>query len=355
MSQEEELVCAFPQKPKPVVEKIEHHHNVLVKPDAAVDAKTGEFRRAPSTFRNTIEHGTKYPPQGNQRYHLYVSYACPWASRCLAFRSLKGLTDVIPVHVVNPVWGDIHKPGEDPKRGWIFTDEEFAGIKCNDPLYNLKSLRELYELAEPNFLGKYTVPVLWDTETKQIVNNESSEIIKMLNDKFNDFAKNPELDLFPKEKISEIDRLSDWMYDSINNGVYRAGFARHQESYSVAYHVVFKALDEAEQMLDKSRFLTGDTLNSADIRLFVTLIRFDSVYYTHFKCNKKRIEDYPNIREWLRDVYQSPGIKVTVNMDHIKNHYFGSHEWINPLGIVPIGPDIDYNSAHSRHTRKYIQ
>eukprot|EP01089_Gocevia_fonbrunei_P017582 TRINITY_DN5753_c0_g1_i2.p1 TRINITY_DN5753_c0_g1~~TRINITY_DN5753_c0_g1_i2.p1 ORF type:complete len:378 (+),score=39.73 TRINITY_DN5753_c0_g1_i2:118-1134(+) len=248
---------------------------------------TGKFERKASVFRNAIEEGSQFPPEGNGRYHLYVCYACPWASRTLAVRSLKGLHDHIPVHAVNPTWGVNSKEGEPESKGWVFTDTPFDGIDCSDPLYGFKSIKDLYELDTPKYSGRYTVPVLWDSKSKKIVNNESSEIIRFLNFKFNDFAKNPNVNLVPKDKEEEITKLNTQMYESINNGVYKCGFARAQEPYNEAFLELFKNLDLFDAHLGKSRFLVGSELTEADIRLFVTIIRFDLVYFGHFKCNKK--------------------------------------------------------------------
>eukprot|EP01089_Gocevia_fonbrunei_P017581 TRINITY_DN5753_c0_g1_i1.p1 TRINITY_DN5753_c0_g1~~TRINITY_DN5753_c0_g1_i1.p1 ORF type:complete len:366 (+),score=61.72 TRINITY_DN5753_c0_g1_i1:118-1098(+) len=312
---------------------------------------TGKFERKASVFRNAIEEGSQFPPEGNGRYHLYVCYACPWASRTLAVRSLKGLHDHIPVHAVNPTWGVNSKEGEPESKGWVFTDTPFDGIDCSDPLYGFKSIKDLYELDTPKYSGRYTVPVLWDSKSKKIVNNESSEIIRFLNFKFNDFAKNPNVNLVPKDKEEEITKLNTQMYESINNGVYKCGFARAQEPYNEAFLELFKNLDLFDAHLGKSRFLVGSELTEADIRLFVTIIRFDLVYFGHFKCNKKRIEDYPNLRGWVRDVYQYPGIAETVNLPHCKTHYYSSHPTINPFGVVPLGPDQDFTTDPGRATK----
>lgn len=315
-------------------------------------SETGAFQRQTSSFRNKIEVGGQYPPEGGGRYHLYVSYACPWASRCLAILVLKQIKDsVIPVHTVAPVWSNVAPEGEEAKRSWVFSEETIGGLKCNDPLNNFKSVRELYLSVEPNYNGRFTVPILWCSKTKTIVNNESAEIAVMLNDLFNDFAGNPSYNLVPKEHEQEINRLNDWMYETINNGVYKCGFATKQQAYNEAFQKLFNTLDEAEALLGQSRFLVKGTTQPtfSDIRLFVTIIRFDSVYYVHFKTNKKLIEQYENLRNWVRDVYQWPGVKETVNFTHIKNHYYASHDFINPHGIVPLGPEVDYNTPHNRN------
>ncbi|ELR25249.1 glutathione Stransferase domain containing protein [Acanthamoeba castellanii str. Neff] len=311
------------------------------------DKTTGRFERKPTSFRDkvTADGSSGYKAEAG-RYHLYVSYACPWASRCLAFRSLKGLQDAIPVHTVAPRWGVIDEPTG--AKSWVFSDQEIGGRKTNDGLNNTKSMRELYELHDPQYADRYTVPVLWDSQTKKIVNNESSEIIRMFNTEFNAFAKHPEVDLYPAEQREEIDALNTWMYETINNGVYKCGFATSQAAYEEAFQVLFATLDDAEEKLSKTRFLGGNKPNEADIRLFVTLVRFDPVYVQHFKTNKKRIADYPNLWGYTRDVYQWPGIAETVNLVQIKEHYFGSHPRINPLGIVPAGPEIDFATPHGR-------
>lgn len=321
-----------------------------------ITGDSGEFKRKPTAFHNRVsaDGSTEFPAEAG-RYHLYVSYACPWASRCLLFRALKGLQDAIPVHTVAPRWGDVSNdeerqrlPESERPRGWIFSDQDQGGVPCDDPLYGSRSMRELYERSDPEYCGKYTVPVLWDSKTHKIVNNESSEIIAMFNKEFDAFAEHPKVDLRPTELGDQIEQLNNWMYNSINNGVYRCGFARKQAAYEQAFHELFQALDEAEEKLSRSRFLCGNRLTESDLRLFVTLVRFDPVYVGHFKCNKKRIIDYPNLWGYLRDVYQQPGVKETVNMYHIKQHYHGSHPTVNPFGIVPLGPDIDFETPHGR-------
>jgi len=252
---------------------------------------------------------------------------------------------------VRPKWGVVSREGEPAKESWIFSDETVGGVQCNDPLHNLKSLRELYELDDPEYVGRYTVPVLWDAKTNKIVNNESAEIIIMLNKEWDAFAKHPEVDLRPAHLVDTIEALNTWMYETINNGVYKCGFASTQEAYEKAFHVLFATLDELEEKLATSRFLCTDYPTEADLRLFVTIVRFDPVYVGHFKCNKKRMIDYPNIWGWVRDVYQWPGVSDTVNMVHIKQHYHGSHPSINPSRIVPLGPDIDYTTPHGRDAR----
>lgn len=231
------------------------------------------------------------------------------------------------------------------KEGWEFSA---AGGDYIDPLYGFSYLRDIYLKADLNCNGKVTVPVLWDKQTQTIVNNESSEIIRMLNSEFNEFAKHADLDFYPAALRDDIDAVNTMVYDGINNGVYRCGFAKSQPAYDKAYDQLFAALDDVEQRLAKTRYLLGDQLTEADWRLFVTLIRFDPVYVGHFKCNKQRIEDYPNLSDYVRDLYQYPGIKETVNFAHIKQHYYASHPDVNPFGIVPKGPEIDFDKAHNR-------
>jgi putative glutathione S-transferase len=298
----------------------------------------GEFIRKDTAFRSWIkaDDTTPFAPQAG-RYHLYVSLACPWAHRTLIYRKLKGLEDVISVDVVDPIL---------PGQGWTF--EQSSPGATGDTVNDLDILRQAYELASPGYDGVVTVPVLWDKAQKTIVNNESSEIIRMFNSEFQDFANNPELDLYPEDLRDSIDDINSWVYDEINNGVYRAGFARTQSAYSGAVSKLFAALDRAEAILARSRYLCGDALSEADIRLFATLVRFDAVYVAHFKCNIRRIIDYPNLWGFTRDIYQIPGVAETVNMEHIKRHYFESHRHINPYGIVPEGPELDFTTPHGR-------
>ncbi|KAK7362510.1 hypothetical protein VNO77_04626 [Canavalia gladiata] len=309
---------------------------------------SGAFVRSASTFRNFIssDPNSQFPAESG-RYHLYISYACPWASRCLAYLSIKGLNKAISFSVVKPVFERIKE--SDDFRGWVFPDSknEVPGADP-DPLNGAKSVRELYEIASTNYTGKYTVPVLWDKKLKTIVNNESSEIIRMFNTEFNNVAENPSLDLYPADLKAQIDEINELTYDSINNGVYRCGFAKKQEPYNEAARQLYEALDKCENILSKQRYICGNTLTEADIRLFVTLIRFDEVYAVHFKCNKKLLREYPNLFNYTKDIFQIPGISSTVNMEHIKLHYYGSHPSINPFGIVPVGPNIDYSAPHDR-------
>ncbi|KMT03578.1 hypothetical protein BVRB_8g192540 isoform A [Beta vulgaris subsp. vulgaris] len=316
----------------------------------AVDetSNSGAFIRSPSTFRNFIsrDQGAAFPPESG-RYHLYISYACPWACRCLSFLKIKGLDKAISFSSVKPKW-ERTKEG-DEHMGWVFpvsgVEEPGAAI---DPLHGSKSIRELYELASANYSGKFTVPVFWDKKLQTIVSNESAEIIRMLNTEFNDVAENKDLDLYPDQLRTQIDEVNEWIYDRINNGVYRCGFATKQEPYDKAVETLYEALDKCEDILGKHRYLCGSSLTEADIRLFVTLIRFDEVYAVHFKCNKKLLREYPNLFNYTKEIFQIPGMSSTVNMDHIKKHYYGSHPSINPYGIIPHGPNINFSSPHDR-------
>ncbi|KAF8270467.1 glutathione S-transferase [Lactarius quietus] len=285
----------------------------------------GSFKRAPSSFRNFIQVGDQFPPE-KDRYHLYVSYACPWATRTLILRKLKGLEDIIPFTVVSPRMG---------AEGWPFASVDQFPAADVDPLYQSKHVKDLYLRADPNFSGRFTVPILWDKKQHTIVNNESSEIIRMFNSDFNGLVPEDKakLDLYPEELRKGIDEVNEWVYDKINNGVYKSGFATSFEAYRDAVTALFDALDRVEGMLKGKRYLIGDRLTEADIRLFVTIIRFDPVYVGHFKCNIRTIRNgYPNIN-LQNDAFQS-----TTNFEHIKTHYYWSHKHINPSQIVPIGP-----------------
>ena len=294
----------------------------------------GAFVRQSSAFRDWVTaDGSSGLPAESGRYHLYVSLACPWASRAVIYRQLKGLQDAISMTVVDPVRDE---------RGWRFFPED------PDPINGFEFLAEAYLLTDPDFDGRVTVPVLWDRETNRAVNNESSEIIRMLNSEFDEFAERPEVDFYPEGLRDEIDRLNDRIYPEINNGVYRCGFATTQEAYEQAFIELFEALDWIEEILSGSRYLTGSTITEADWRLFVTLIRFDAVYVGHFKCNQRRIADYPNLSGYVQDLYQHPGIRETVDFDHIKRHYYVTHPQINPTGIVPMGPLLDLESPPGR-------
>ncbi len=302
----------------------------------------GKFVRSESRFRNWVTRDGSAGPSGEAgfraepgRYHLYVSYACPWAHRTLIFRALKKLDDAISVSVVH------HFMGAD---GWTFRAEDGA---TGDTLYGLDFLHQVYTKADPAYSGRVTVPVLWDRQRETIVSNESSEIIRMLNAAFDEWA-DASLDLYPEPLRAEIDAINAVIYPAVNNGVYRAGFATTQAAYDEAFGELFTTLDMLEDRLGRQRYLAGDRLTEADWRLFTTLVRFDPVYVGHFKCNLRRIADYPNLSNYLRELYQVPGVAETVNMRHIKAHYYGSHTTINPTGIVPLGPELDYSAPHDR-------
>jgi putative glutathione S-transferase len=294
----------------------------------------GAFVRQSSAFRDSVtadgSSGFRAEPG---RYHLYVSLACPWASRSVIVRHLKGLEEAISMTVVDPVRDE---------RGWRFLDD------APDPLNGFEFLREAYLMTDPSFDARVTVPVLWDKQENRAVNNESSEIIRMLNSEFDEWAGNPDLDLYPQELREEIDRINERVYDSINNGVYRCGFATSQWAYEEAFIDLFAALDWADDLLGERRYLTGDRVTEADWRLFVTLVRFDAVYVGHFKCNQRRIADYTNLSGYLRELYQYPGIRDTVDFDHIKRHYYVTHPRINPTQVVPMGPELDLDSPPGR-------
>jgi putative glutathione S-transferase len=296
--------------------------------------ESGAFVRQQSVFRQWVKADGSSPFAAESgRYHLYVSLACPWASRAVIFRGLKGLEDAIGLTVVDPVRDD---------RGWRFTDGD------PDPVNGFEYLAEAYALSDPGFDGRVTVPLLWDRQENTAVNNESSEVIRMLNSEFNDLATNPDLDLCPEDLRPEIDRINERVYNSINNGVYRCGFASTQGAYEEAFVELFEALDWADALLAERRYLTGDRITEADWRLFVTLVRFDAVYVGHFKCNQRRIADYDNLAGYLRELYQYPGIRETVDFDHIKRHYYVTHPGINPTQVVPMGPLLDLDSPHGR-------
>lgn len=302
----------------------------------------GEFVRWESRFRNWITADGSAGPTGEAgfaaepgRYHLYVSYACPWAHRTLIYRKLKGLEDIIDVSVVHPLM---------PEVSWVFGDYPGA---TEDKANGTQALYEVYQMADPLFDGVVTVPLLWDKKSQTIVNNESSEIIRMFNSSFDQWG-NKEIDFYPEPLRADIDEVNDIIYENINNGVYRTGFATRQKAYEQAFDALFETMDLLEYRLSTRRYLMGNEITEADWRLFPTLVRFDPVYVGHFKCNKKRLMDYPNLWAYTRDLYQVPGIAETVNMDHIKYHYYGSHDMINPTGIVPRGPDINFNQPHHR-------
>ncbi|MEM1146004.1 MAG: glutathione S-transferase family protein [Pseudomonadota bacterium] len=293
----------------------------------------GRFVREDAQFRSTI--GSNGYEVESGRYHLYVSLACPWAHRTLIVRALKGLNEHIGVSVVSPIMLE---------SGWTFDTSEGSS---GDSLHDFQFMHELYTKARADYSGRVTVPVLWDKQSGTIVNNESSEIIRMLNHTFDPLTGNA-LDLYPHSQRQTIDHWNERIYPAINNGVYRAGFATIQQAYEEAYGELFAELDVIEAHLATQRYLTGNRLTEADIRLFTTLIRFDAVYHGHFKCNRQRLEDFPNIAGYVRDIYQLDGVADTVNFDHIKTHYYASHRTINPTGVVPLGPDVDYTSEHGR-------
>lgn len=302
----------------------------------------GRFVRKASQFRNWVTSDGSPGPSGEGgfkaepgRYHLYVSYACPWAHRTLIFRALKGLEKAISLSVVHWYMG---------ANGWTF--EEGDGVIA-DTVNNARFLHEVYTSAKPDYSGRVTVPVLWDKQRATIVNNESSEILRMLNQEFDSVGAKAG-DYYPSELREEIDAINERVYNTVNNGVYRAGFATTQEAYEEAVVPLFESLTWLEEKLSRQRYLTGDTITEADWRLFTTVVRFDPVYVGHFRCNLNRIADYPNLSAYLRDLYQQPGIAETVHMDHIKSHYYGSHKTINPTGVVPMGPEIDLTAPHGR-------
>lgn len=296
----------------------------------------GRFQREEAQFRDWVraDGSTPYAPAAG-RYHLYVSYACPWAHRTLVVRALKGLQDAIGVTAVKPLMLE---------NGW----ELEPGA---DPIHGARFLYEVYLKAKPGMTGRVTTPLLWDRETGTIVSNESSEIIRMFDGEFGDLARGPVL--YPADLREEIDEVNAFVYDTVNNGVYRTGFATTQTAYQEAYDQVFLALDAIEERLDAQRYLVGDTLTEADWRLWTTLIRFDPVYHGHFKCNRRKLAEYPNLWAYTRELYQMPGIAETVDFATIKAHYHGSHRTINPTGIVPKGPDMDLWAPHGRDQRSF--
>lgn len=296
----------------------------------------GKFVRTVTQFRNWITPDGQAGPTGkggfkaeSGRYHLYISLACPWASRTLIMRKLKGLEDHISLSIVHPLMLE---------NGWTFADG--PGV-IKDFLFNSDYLYQVYLKADPNYTGRVTVPVLWDKQTNTIVNNESAEIMRMFNTAFNDITGNYE-DFYPEHLQTEIDAMNDFVYPNINNGVYKAGFSTNQAVYEKEVKNLFAALDKLEEHLADKDYLVGNQLTEADIRLFTTLVRFDAVYFGHFKCNIKALVNYPNLWHYTKRLYNHAGIAETVNFDHIKQHYYGSHKTINPTGIVPVGPDLDW-------------
>ncbi|HWH86052.1 MAG TPA: glutathione S-transferase family protein [Pseudomonas sp.] len=305
-------------------------------------SKDGAFQREQAQRRHWVTADGQAGPSGEGgfaaeagRYHLYVSLACPWAHRTLILRKLKGLESLIDVSVVS--WLML-------ENGWTF-DKTLGST--GDQLDDFDFMHQRYIADTPDYTGRVTVPVLWDKKLKRIVSNESAEIIRMFNSAFDGLTGN-ELDFYPAPLRNEIDALNERIYPAVNNGVYRAGFATSQQAYEQAFDEVFAELDHLEQLLGANRYLSGEYLTEADVRLFTTMIRFDAVYHGHFKCNLRRIADYPNLSNWLREMYQWPGIAETVDFQHIKHHYYGSHKTINPTGVVPKGPEQDFNLAHDR-------
>lgn len=300
-------------------------------------AEGGRFKRQSSKFREwvTADGGSGYGVEAG-RYHLYVSLACPWAHRAVIVRELKGLQDAIGMSIVDPIRDE---------RGWAFRD--VPGTTA-DQVNGWSYLSEGYLASDPEFDARITVPVLWDTQSGRIVNNESADIIVMLNEEFDALAENPGLDLYPAPLRGEIDELNATIYDTVNNGVYRAGFASSQEAYEEAVLPLFDTLDALDARLATRRYLVGEAQTLADWRLFTTLLRFDPVYVGHFKCNLRRIVDYPSLSGYLRDLYQTPGVAGTVDLDQIKRHYYVTHGAINPSGVVPVGPVLDLDAPHGR-------
>ncbi|MCA1967973.1 MAG: glutathione S-transferase family protein [Rhizobium sp.] len=312
--------------------------------DVWYDTKStaGRFERSKAQFRNWVTADGSAGPTGTGgfkveagRYHLYVSLACPWAHRTLIFRKLKGLEDLISLSIVDPLMLE---------NGWEFHDRDGASV---DHLFGSDFLYQIYLKADPSYSGRVTVPVLWDKHTGTIVSNESADIIRMFNTAFNGLTGS-DSDYRPSDLREEIDALNDRIYDAVNNGVYKAGFATTQAAYESAVTPLFAMLDELEERLATRRYLFGERLTEADWRLFTTLVRFDPVYVGHFKCNIRRIADYPNLSAYVRDLYQTPGVAETVDIRHIKNHYYRSHKTINPTGIVPVGPALDLDRPHGR-------
>lgn len=305
----------------------------------------GKFVRQDAAFRNWVTADGAPGPSGQGgfraepgRYHLYVSLACPWAHRTLIFRALKGLEDAISVSVVHP---------DMLENGWEFGDCEAGDFNSGDPLYGSEYLYQLYRRAKPDYSGRVTVPLLWDRQRETIVSNESADIIRMLNSAF-DACAAPCADFYPAELRAEIDAVNARVYPSVNNGVYRCGFATTQSAYEEAFGELFDALDWLDARLGAQRYIAGDRITEADWRLFTTLVRFDPVYVGHFKANLRRIRDYPHLSGYTRELYQVPGVAPTVHMGHIKRHYYYSHRMINPTGVVPVGPELDLDAPHGR-------
>ena len=317
--------------------------------DSWYDTKStgGRFKRQDSAFRSWVTTDGSAGASGSGgfkaepgRYHLYVSLACPWAHRTLIFRKLKGLEQIVSVSSVHYHMAE---------NGWEFRPTDIAGDTADgDPLYGLDYAHQLYTKAKPDYTGRVTVPILWDRERQTIVSNESAEIIRMFNGAFDEVGGNPVVDFYPEALRGEIDRINAEVYDRVNNGVYKAGFATQQAAYDEAFAKLFACLDGLEERLATNRYLVGDTLTEADWRLFTTLVRFDPVYVGHFKCNRDRLVDFPNLWAYTRELFQLPGVAETVNFDHIKRHYYGSHETVNPSGVIPAGPRLDFTAPHDR-------
>lgn len=300
-------------------------------------SRSGAFERAPSKIRDwvTADGSSGFPAEPG-RYHLYVSLACPWAHRAVIVRMLKGLEDAIGMTVVDPYRDD---------RGWAFRVQNGGEA---DPINGFELLSEAYDATDPDYTGRISVPVLWDRELGRIVNNESADVIVMLNEAWDEWARHPELDLYPAELRDDVDELNARVYETLNNGVYRSGFATSQEAYEEAVGPLFDTLDMLEDRLTTRRFLFGDRITLADWRLFTTLLRFDPVYHGHFKCNLRRVVDYPALWGYLRDLLDVPGVRATVELEQIKLHYYTTHPSINPTRIVPVGPALDYDAPHGR-------
>ena len=308
------------------------------------DKTGGKFEREAARFRNWVTADGSPGPEGqggfaaeSGRYHLYVSMACPWAHRTLIFRKLKGLEAHIGLSVVHP---------DMVENGWEFRPDS---EQHRDHLYSLEFMHQIYTKAAPDYSGRVTVPTLWDKEKETIVSNESADIIRMFNSAFDDLeGVDSDLDFNPEELREQIEAVNERVYHTVNNGVYKAGFATAQDKYEQAYTELFESLDWLEQILSGQRYLTGNRITEADWRLFPTLIRFDAVYYSHFKCNRRMIRDYPNLSGYLRELYQVPGVAETVDIDQIKRHYYVSQRTINPTQIVPVGPELDFDAPHGR-------
>ena len=304
--------------------------------DGYAPDEAGRFERPRTRFHDWVSaHGEGRFPAEVGRYHLYVSYACPWASRVLLMRKLKGLEDVVGMTVVDPRMG---------REGWRFGNYPRSDM---DTLNGAHSLREVYLRADPHYSGRVTVPVMWDARERTIVNNESRELMRMLDTEFDAFARNP-VTLWPEGLREQVDETLDALHDAVNNGVYKAGFARSQGAYELACRELFMALEHWEQVLSRQRYLCGDVLTEADICFYTTLVRFDFVYYSHFKCNLSRIQDYPNLWNYLLDLYQTPGFAESTNIEHIKVHYYCSQDTVNPSRIIPMGPTVDLLARHDR-------